>query len=122
MLLLAVALVVVAFALYTQVPALLIYWHYPWPVYLVFAAALMAATYARQGWARRVVVGLVAVVGLGFVGFTTVLSQLDHPALALRPGDPFPEFTLQTSARQPFSPSQLRGRSAALYVFYRGDW
>jgi len=57
-----------------------------------------------------------------FVVYTLVLSRIDPGQLAVHPGDSFPEFTLPTSTGGTFSPSQLVGRSAALYVFYRGDW
>jgi hypothetical protein len=123
MLLLSLALLVGAFALYVYVPTLLIYWSYPWPVYAMLAAAVGGAiASSRRGWLRMVTIGLSGLVTAVFVLFTVVLSHLSHGQLAVHPGDPFPDFTLQTSGKESFSPSQLKGQSAALYVFYRGDW
>ena len=57
-----------------------------------------------------------------FLLYTTQLSQLERAAVAVKPGDRFPEFTLTTSLGAAFSSSELKGEWAALYVFYRGDW
>ncbi len=123
MLLLSLVLFVGALALYIWVPALLIYWTYPWPVYAVLLAAIaVAMTSKRRGWLRRVTIGVTGLLTALFLLYTLVLSQLNPTELAVHAGDRFPEFTLQTSTRELFSPSQLKGQSAALYVFYRGDW
>jgi hypothetical protein len=123
MLLLSAALLVTAFALYVMVPALLIYWNHPWPVYLLMVASVASAVASRRrGFLRWSTIGLTGAVTALFVAYVAALSQLDHTQLAVKPGDPFPDFTLRTSTGDPFSPSQLKGRSAALYVFYRGDW
>ena len=123
MLLLSLALLIGACALYVLVPALLIYWTYPWPVYaLLIAAVCVAIASQRRGWLRRLTIGVTGLVTTLFLLYTLFLSQLSPTQLAVRAGDPFPEFTLQTSTRESFSPSQLKGQSAALYVFYRGDW
>jgi hypothetical protein len=123
MLLLSVALLVGAFALYLWVPALLIYWTYPWPVYaLLVAAVVVAVRSTRRGKLRLAIIGASSVITMLALLYTLVLSELSHGQLTVRPGDPFPDFTLQTSTQAQFSPSQLKGQSAALYVFYRGDW
>ncbi|MBI4517738.1 MAG: hypothetical protein HY699_18185 [Deltaproteobacteria bacterium] len=123
MLLLALVLVAGAFALYTLVPALLLYWIYPWPVYVLLAAAVGAAVMSRRrGWLRPAAIATTALLAGLFVVYSLLQSQL-HPApLAVRAGDVFPEFTLKTSTQESFSPAQLKDRQAALYIFYRGDW
>jgi peptidoglycan/LPS O-acetylase OafA/YrhL len=123
MLLLSLALLIVAVALYVWVPALLIYWMFPWPVYVLMLGAVAAAVASRRaGWRRWATIGLSGLVTVLFVLYTMVFSRLSHGELAVRPGDAFPDFTLQTSTKEPFSPAQLRGQRAALYIFYRGDW
>lgn len=123
MLLLSLALLVGAFALYVCVPALLIYWTYPWPVYAIMLGAVAAALASRRaGKLRWATIGLSALITVLFLAYTLALSHLSHGELTVRPGDAFPDFTLQTSMKEQFSPSQLKGQSAALYVFYRGDW
>ncbi|MGH7822727.1 MAG: hypothetical protein ACREQ9_23465 [Candidatus Binatia bacterium] len=123
MLLVSVGLLVAAFALYTLVPALLIHAEHPLPVYALLLGSVGAAVASRRrGALRWITIGAAALVTLLFVAHTTFVSRLDRGELAVRAGEPFPEFTLETSAKQSFSPSELQGRSAALYVFYRGHW
>jgi hypothetical protein len=123
MLVLSLALLVGGFALYVYVPALLIYWIYPWPVYALMLGAVAAAVASRRaGKLRGATIGFSSLLTLLFLLYTLMLSRLDHGELAVHPGDAFPDFSLQTSTKEPFSPSQLKGQSAALYVFYRGDW
>jgi hypothetical protein len=123
MLLLSLALLVGAFALYVWVPALLIYWSHPWPVYVLFAAAVGAAVASpRRGKLRLAAIGAASLVAVLFLFYSLTLSRLGHGQLAVHPGEPFPDFALQTSTKEIFSPAQLKGQSAALYVFYRGDW
>ena len=123
MLLISLGLLIAAFALYVYVPALLIYWAYPWPVYAVMVGAVAAAFASRRvGKLRWATIGFSGLITVLFLTYTLVLSRLDRGELAVHPGDTLPDFTLQTSTKEPFSPSQLKGQSAALYVFYRGDW
>jgi hypothetical protein len=123
MLFLALMLVVASFVIYSQIPTLLIYWRHPWPVYALLLASLAVAGLSpRRGWRRTVTLGFCTTVTLLFVLYATFFSRLDAPALAIRPGDHLPDFTLRTSTNETFSPTTLHGKRAALYVFYRGDW
>jgi hypothetical protein len=123
MLLVSVAVVVGAIAAYILTPALLIYWSYPWPIYgAMLASVALALASGRRGILRYATIGVTALVTLSFLAVTLVASRLDRGQLGLRPGDPFPDFTLTTSTKQAFSSTQLKGQSAALYIFYRGDW
>jgi hypothetical protein len=123
MLLSSLALLVAAFVLYLAVPALLIYWHYPWPVYaLLLAAVGLAVGSKRRGALRYATIGVTGLLTGLFFFETIFVSQLHRQRLAVAVGDHFPDFTLQTSTKEPFSPTQLAGKSAALYIFYRGDW
>lgn len=123
MLWLALALVVGSFALYVSLPPLLLYWRYPWPVFATLAAAVVVAwSSGARGWLRATATGLSAFLFVFFVAYTVFLSRLDAPRLAVEPGDRFPDFTLLTSTKDSFSPADLYGKTAALYVFYRGDW
>ena len=123
MLLLALLLLAGSIALYALVPALLIHWTYPLPVYALMLASIgVAVSSRRRGILRWLTIGLSGAVTVVFLVATLVLSQLHRGALTVHPGDPFPDFSVLTSTHQSFSPSQLNGRSAALYIFYRGDW
>ncbi len=123
MLLLAPILVVAAIALYVMMPALLIHSPYPLPAYGLLVAAVVAAVASkRRGILRIVTIVLTALVSVLFFVHTVAQGNLPRGELAVHPGDPFPEFTLLTSTREPFSSSSMKGQSAALYIFYRGDW
>ncbi len=123
MLLFSLALLIGAFVLYTQVPALLIYWKYPWPVYLLLiASAAVALRSRRRGALRFVTFGLTGLLTVLFFLYTLSFSQLQRGSLAVEVGARFPNFTLETSTRERFSSAELAGKSAALYIFYRGDW
>jgi ABC-type Na+ efflux pump permease subunit len=123
MLLVSIAVAVAAIAVYALTPALLIYWKYPWPIYgAMLASVALALGSRRRGILRYTTVGLTGLATVAFLVVTLVTTRLDHGQLALRPGDSFPDFTLTTSTKRPFSSAELRGQSAALYIFYRGDW
>lgn len=123
MLLISLALLVTAVALYLGAPSMLIYSTYPWPVYvLLIASVAFAFASRRRGVGRWVTVGATGVIAGFFIVYTVFLSRLAPYDLSVHAGDPFPEFQLQTSTGELFSPSQIKGKKAALYIFYRGDW
>jgi len=122
-LLVAWAALVGAVALYALAPSLRIHMSYPWPVYALLVSAIgVAVASRRRGWLRGVTIGAISVVAVMFSYYTLVYSDLDGRRLAVDVGDRFPEFTLETSTGERFSSSETIGKSAALYVFYRGDW
>ena len=122
MLALAIALTLGAVLVYVLSPSLLIYSTHPLPVYALLAAALAALTRAPQAKARIAVGMLALLLGGGIFYIHSVLSQIPLTPLNLSVGDAFPEVTLPTSTGTNFASAEIRGRSAALYLFYRGDW
>lgn len=119
----AIAILITAIALYLRLPTLHLYMPHPWPVYVLLAAALVAALKSDARRALKVpVVALCALIGIVFVGYHESYSRIEIPELAVQIGDPFPNFTLPTSQGATFSSGSLRGQSRALYIFYRGDW
>jgi peptidoglycan/LPS O-acetylase OafA/YrhL len=123
MLLTSLLLLVAAILVYTQLPSMLIYWTYPLPVYaLLIGSVAFAVASRRRGVLPWVAVGATGLIAVLFIAYTAVFSRLDTHELSVNAGDPFPEFTLATSTGGSFSPSELKGKKAALYVFYRGDW
>jgi hypothetical protein len=123
LLLLSFGLLAGGIALCLLTPSLLIYSAYPWPVYVLMLGSVGAAM-ASGGRAalRYSAVGITGLVTLLFLVVTLGIGWLSHGEIAVRVGEPFPDFRLQTSTKEWFSPSQLKGQSAALYIFYRGDW
>lgn len=122
MLALAIALTLGAVLLYVQSSSLLIYSTHPLPVYALLAGALLAAARARQAKAKLAVAALALLLGGGIFYIHSVRSHIPVTPLNVAVGDAFPDVSLPTSTGTTFVSADLRGRSAALYLFYRGDW
>jgi hypothetical protein len=123
MLLLSLLLLAAAILAFVRVPEFLIHSRYPLPVYgLLLASVVAAFASRRRGVWRSLTIGGTALLGTLFVAYTALYYEIGDGRLSIRAGDRFPEFTVQTSTGGSFSPSQLRGKSAALYIFYRGHW
>lgn len=123
LLLVWLALLVGPLATYLWTPAAFIHSTLSWVAYALLLGAVGAALAGRySGMGRYAVVAATGVAVLALVLYTFALSRYDRGELRVRPGDPFPEFTLRSSTGEPFSSAQTRGRGAALYVFYRGGW
>lgn len=139
----ALLLTAAGFGLYEYVlvsfwssPWLGIYDRTPWPVYLIFAAALvltlgavrvalsLESPHAKLGFAMLAFLACLAVgVGGGrFVSYMVRGTRNPPFELELKNGDQFPSFTLadqnSSSVRGPMSP----GASATLIYIYRGDF
>lgn len=109
--------------LFWFIPTFQVYETVPWPSYVLLALAVGAALRSPTRWRRKgAVVAITSALLVLFVAATAYLPQLERAPLAVSVGDPFPDFALTTSERESFSPRDLRGKTAALYVFYRGDW
>lgn len=119
---LSAVLAAAALVLYATSPSQLLYSTHPLPAYALLLAAALAAWLGRPGKARLALLVLVPVLA-GAVFYVHSVRSLTPPVpLTIAAGDPFPDVTLPTSTGVEFSSADLRGRSAALYVFYRGDW
>ncbi len=123
LLLLSLALLAGGIALCLLAPSLLVYATYPWPVYVLMLGSVGVALASRARAALRyATVGITALVTVLFLFLTIGSGWLSRGEIAVRAGEPFPDVRLQTSTKEWFSPAQLKGQSAALYIFYRGDW
>ena len=121
MLLLSIVLTIGAVLSYVLSPHQLIYSTHPLMAYALFAAAAVAG-WRSGGRSRGVMLAVVVVLVTAIFYVHSVRSRTAAADLAIAPGDPFPAVTLPTSTGVPFSSADLNGRSAALYLFYRGDW
>jgi predicted membrane channel-forming protein YqfA (hemolysin III family) len=123
MLVVSLVLAVAGVLVFWFIPTFQVYATYPWPSYVLLASSVLIAFRSPSRWWRKgMVVAVTSTLLVLFVGITAYLPRLYRPPLAVKVGDRFPDFTLTTSTRESFSPSDLRGKTAALYVFYRGDW
>ncbi len=123
LLLLSLALLAGGMALCLLTPSLLIYSTYPWPVYVLMLGSVgVALASGARAALRYGTVGITGIVTVLVLVMTIGAGRLSRGEITVRAGEPFPDFRLQTSTKDWFSPSQLKGQSAALYIFYRGDW
>ena len=123
MLIASLALAVVGILLFWFIPTFQVYTAYPWPSYFLLALSVVLAFRSPARWPRKgAVVVLTSALLVLFIGITAYLPRLERAQLAVDVGDRFPDFTLSTSEGESFSPRDLRGKTAALYIFYRGDW
>jgi cytochrome oxidase Cu insertion factor (SCO1/SenC/PrrC family) len=95
-------------------------------LYLVaFAlAAVIAgvATSRAARWPNFVALGLSVVLLILGAYFNFVLARVPSSPVALRVGEPAPDFTLPDSAGAAVSLASFRGRTPVVLVFYRGYW
>jgi len=121
MLALSMILVAGAVLLYVLSPAQMLYSTHPWPVYALLCAGMAVAV--RRG--RRggiAVLAVAAVLTATLFYMHSVRSGTDGGELTVAVGDRFPPVVLPTSTGASFSSADMLGRSAVLYLFYRGDW
>jgi len=102
-----------------------IYRRYPVETYALMLLGVLlawAAARRRRGWKRYAVAGAHAAVTLIILGWTLVYSRLPVHPLPFEVGDAMPAFSLSDQDGGVVSTADLRGRTAALFVFYRGYW
>lgn len=119
---LAIALAVCAALLYVLSPTQLIYSTHPLLVYALLLGAALEARRSGTGRGRIVALAIPALLGSAIFYVHSVHSRAPGASLNLAVGDRFPDVTLPTSTGATFASADLIGRSAALYLFYRGDW
>jgi hypothetical protein len=102
-----------------------IYRLYPVETYALLLAgtgmALLAATRKGRLWRWALAAGQ-GLLLLFFLSWTLYFSRMPDHRLAVKPGDAMLDFVLPDQDGQPVSTAALRGKTAALYIFYRGDW
>lgn len=121
MLVLSIIFVLAAVLLYVLSPGQMIYSTHPWPVYALLGASMAAAMRAgRRGGVAVLAITAVLTSALFYVH--SVRSGTDAGELTVAVGETFPPVNLPTSTNMSFSSAEMLGRSAVLYLFYRGDW
>ena len=89
---------------------------------LLGVCSMFFAARQRGGWVRYTVAGLHGAVFLLIIFWTLVYSRLPIHPLPVAVGQEMPSWSLPDQDGRSFSPDSLRGKTAALYVFYRGYW
>jgi len=87
-------------------------------------AAVIAgmATWRAARWPNFVALGLSVVLLILGAYFNFVLARVPSTPVALRVGEPAPDFTLPDAAGAAVSLASFRGRTPVVLVFYRGYW
>lgn len=91
---------------------------------LVVASVLvgLVAVVSRPGVVASTLLGLEIVALATLVWYLTSGSRFPRGELSVREGQRFPRLRLVDSTGEPFDSRSLLGETAALYLFYRGDW
>ena len=102
-----------------------IYRLYPIESYVLMAVAIGLAwrtARSKRGWWRYSVCGFNSVMLVMFIYWTMFFSQLPEQKIPVVVGKPIIPITLTDHNGNLFNSANLIGKSAALYLFYRGDW
>jgi hypothetical protein len=123
-LLLCVVAFISYFAVFTRWPVTR---DVPWASFALFAIALFLLAWGWRRAPRKIVVSIVAVLGLLMTGMFTYLitgtKGLPVSANAPREGQKAPQFAMADTQGRTTSLSQLlAGSNGVLLVFYRGHW
>ena len=125
MIFLSLILMLAGPALYFVLSFAGIYRLYPLESYTVMALAVwLAWRSARRagGWWRYGVCGLTSFILVMFIYWTAFFSQLPEQNLSVSVGKPFIPIVLTDHQNSRFDSTNLVGKNAALYLFYRGNW
>jgi cytochrome oxidase Cu insertion factor (SCO1/SenC/PrrC family) len=90
-----------------------------------FALAVVLAAFAvarRRGWLSFAALAFAVLLLLAGSYFNFVMARMPAAAVAVRTGEPAPDFTLSDASGAPVTLSSLRGRRPVVIVFYRGAW
>ena len=93
----------------------------------VVAAALATALaglawHRSRRWPSWLALGFSTLVLLLTAWFNFVAARVPDTPIAVRVGEPAPEFTLPDALGRPVALADYRGKRAVVLVFYRGYW
>ncbi|HSF14129.1 MAG TPA: hypothetical protein VLK65_01100 [Vicinamibacteria bacterium] len=93
-------------------------------ILLIGVSALLGlAAVAREGGIGALVLFALELAALSvLVAYLLSGARFPRSELSVRVGDKLPRFELTDSAGGCFDSATLEGKSAALYLFYRGNW
>lgn len=101
-----------------------VYRRVPVDVLTLVAVSALVGWFSLDGGAlvARALFGIEALALLACVLYLTFGSHFPRGELSVSVGDRLPDFQLPDSEGERFDARSLYGKSAALYLFYRGDW
>ena len=90
---------------------------------LATALAVLAVVRARgRRWPAWLALGFSGLLLVAGAWFNFVGARVPVTPIALRVGEPAPDFTLLDAAGRPVSLADYRGKKPVVLVFYRGYW
>ena len=122
---LSLVLMLAGWVLYFALTFSGIYRLYPLESYALMVLAIWLAWGAARGkggWWRHAICGFIIFISALFIYWTVAFSQLPDQKLSVAVGEEFMPIILTDQDGQKFHSPDLVGKSAALYLFYRGDW
>jgi hypothetical protein len=102
-----------------------VYRRYPYELFVLAGASALVGLFAALESPGPVSVALAAVEGIALallVAYVVKGARFSRGDVAVKVGDRFPAFRLPDSEGGAFESASMVGKSAALYLFYRGDW
>jgi hypothetical protein len=123
--LIGLALVLVAAAAHFLLIIAGVYRRYPieWWAVALLGVVIAASAFRRPRTGPRVVAAITILLLVVFVIFTTVLTRIRRPDLAIVPGQTLAPFTLVADDDSPLAfPTASGPHRATLLVFFRGVW
>jgi hypothetical protein len=102
-----------------------VYRRYPveWWAVALLGVVLAAGSFRKPEAGPRVVAAITILLLVVFVLFTTVLTRIKRPELAIVPGQTLASFTLFADDDSPLAfPAASGPHRATLLVFFRGVW
>ncbi len=102
-----------------------VYRRYPIETYaLMLLGTLLAFWAARQkkSFWRFALAFMNGFLLIFILAWTLHYSRLPDRIIPFRAGQAFPSITLADQDERPFASDDLKGKTAVLYIFYRGDW
>jgi hypothetical protein len=122
---LSIVLVFAGWVLYFALTFAGFYRLYPLESYALMVIAIWlswSAARRKRSWWRYGTWGFVSFLSILFIYWTVVFSQLPDQQLSVSVGEELSPITLTDHNGNKFNSTDLKGKSAALYLFYRGDW
>jgi cytochrome oxidase Cu insertion factor (SCO1/SenC/PrrC family) len=98
---------------------------YPWEIFVLLGIAVslgVLAAMARPSLLNWLLLAIAIVALAAALLYLGRGARFARGSVSLKAGERLPSFTLPDSTGELFHSDELEGKTAALYLFYRGDW
>jgi hypothetical protein len=96
-------------------------------VYVVACALATVVAFAavrrpERRWPAWTALGVTGLLLILTVWFNVVITRVPDTPVAIKVGEPAPDFTLADASGKPVALADYRGKKPVVLVFYRGYW